>query len=202
MIRANRKIEWFRRIDLARCKNWGFNCECFAQINSRESLCESPLPLSWELPRHDFPGWDPSGSWYRARIPGFFPKSDGRRKKSRKEPQGKNAKGKNFWKLRGRIKCSQEILQKIYRKIEDITLVDFIVFLDIFEIFAEDCFLLRSFRKFLPSGFLPSSRFQKSSLGMAGESRKMSLDPGQPQTYSPPQPVECYTISASAPRPL
>ena len=35
-------------------------------------------------------------------------------------------------------------------------------FLDIFEIFAEDCFLLRSFRKFLPSGFLPLSRFQKS----------------------------------------
>ena len=34
-------------------------------------------------------------------------------------------------------------------------------FLDIFEIFAEDCFLLRSFRKFLPSGFLPLSRFQK-----------------------------------------
>ena len=39
-------------------------------------------------------------------------------------------------------------------------LLDFIVFLDIFEIFAEDCFLLRSFRKFLPSGFLPLSRFQ------------------------------------------
>ena len=35
-----------------------------------------------------------------------------------------------------------------------------VVFLDIFEIFAEDCFLLRSFRKFLPSGFLPLSRFQ------------------------------------------
>ena len=30
-----------------------------------------------------------------------------------------------------------------------------------FEIFAEDCFLLRSFRKFLPSGFVPLSRFQK-----------------------------------------
>ena len=39
-------------------------------------------------------------------------------------------------------------------------LLDFKVFLDIFEIFAEDCFLLRSFRKFLPSGFLPLSRFQ------------------------------------------
>ena len=28
------------------------------------------------------------------------------------------------------------------------------------EIFAEDCFLLKSFRKFLPSGCLPLSRFQ------------------------------------------
>ena len=32
--------------------------------------------------------------------------------------------------------------------------------LDIFEIFAEDWFLLRSLRKFLPSGFLPLSRFE------------------------------------------
>ena len=47
-------------------------------------------------------------------------------------------------KLRGRTKCSQKIFQKISPKIEDIT------FLDIFEIFAEDGFLLRSFRKFLP----------------------------------------------------
>ena len=39
-------------------------------------------------------------------------------------------------------------------------MLDFIVFLDIFEIFAEDCFLPRSFRKFLPSGFLPLSRCQ------------------------------------------
>ena len=30
----------------------------------------------------------------------------------------------------------------------------------IFQIFAEDCFLLRGFRKFLPSGFLPLCRFQ------------------------------------------
>ena len=35
-----------------------------------------------------------------------------------------------------------------------------VYFLDIFEIFTEDCFLLRRFRKFLPSGFLPLSRFQ------------------------------------------
>ena len=41
-------------------------------------------------------------------------------------------------------------------------LLDFRLFLDIFEIFVEDCFLLRSFRKFLPSGFLPLSRFQIS----------------------------------------
>ena len=32
--------------------------------------------------------------------------------------------------------------------------------MDIFEIFAEDCFLLRSFRTFLPSGWLPLSSFQ------------------------------------------
>ena len=32
------------------------------------------------------------------------------------------------------------------------------MFLDIFEIFAEDCFLLGGFRKFLPSGFLPLIR--------------------------------------------
>ena len=31
--------------------------------------------------------------------------------------------------------------------------LDFRVFLDIFEIFADDCFLLRSFRKFCPLGF-------------------------------------------------
>ena len=31
------------------------------------------------------------------------------------------------------------------------------LFLDVLEIFAEDCFLLRSFWKFLPSGFLPFS---------------------------------------------
>ena len=36
----------------------------------------------------------------------------------------------------------------------------FRVFPDIFEIFAEDCFLLRGFRKFLPSAFLPLSPFQ------------------------------------------
>ena len=41
-------------------------------------------------------------------------------------------------------------------------LLDFRVFLDIFQIFAEDWFLLRSFRKFLPSGFVPLSRFQRS----------------------------------------
>ena len=48
-----------------------------------------------------------------------------------------------------------------FQKISQISLLpDFRVFLDIFEIFAEDCFLLRSFQKFLPSGFVPLSRFQ------------------------------------------
>ena len=77
----------------------------------------------------------------------------------------KNAKGKNFWKLCRRRKCSQKIFQKISQKIEDIILLDFKVFLDIFEIFAEECFLLRSFRKFSPSGFVPLSRFQSMSNG-------------------------------------
>ena len=50
--------------------------------------------------------------------------------------------------------------EDISEDFSDLTLLDFIVFLDIFEIFAEDCFLLRSSRKILPSGFLPLSRFQ------------------------------------------
>ena len=82
----------------------------------------------------------------------------------RKDPEGKNAKGKNFWELRGRKNISQKLFQMISQKIEDITLTLFFclsIFLDIFEIFAEDCFLLRSFRKSLPSGFLPLSRFQQ-----------------------------------------
>ena len=49
--------------------------------------------------------------------------------------------------------------------------MDFIVFLDIFEIFAEDCFLLRSFRKLLPSGFLPLSRFQLLAKGYTNFTR-------------------------------
>ena len=34
------------RIGLTRYKNRGFNCESFARIDSRESRCESPVPLS------------------------------------------------------------------------------------------------------------------------------------------------------------
>ena len=44
-IRANRKFEWFVRIAETRHKNRGFNCEWFARIDSRESRCESPVPL-------------------------------------------------------------------------------------------------------------------------------------------------------------
>ena len=80
-----------------------------------------------------------------------------------REPEGfKNAKGKDFWKLRGRKKYffAEDISEDFSQKIQDITFTtDFRVFLDIFEIFAEDCFLLRSFRKFLPSEFLRLSRF-------------------------------------------
>ena len=56
-------------------------------------------------------------------------------------------------------------------------LLDFIVFLDIFEIFAEDCFLPRSFRKFLPSGFLPLSRFQETPCpGRTASRRKLKKE--------------------------
>ena len=36
------------RIGLTGYKNRGFNCEWFARIDSRESHCESPVPLSFE----------------------------------------------------------------------------------------------------------------------------------------------------------
>ena len=51
------------------------------------------------------------------------------------------------------------------------------VFLDIFEIFAEDCFLLRSFRKFLPSGFLPLSCFQVVNSGTTREPKPKLFGP-------------------------
>ena len=51
-----------------------------------------------------------------------------------------------------------EHIAEISLTVEDITFTqDFRVFPDIFEIFAEDCFLLRSFRKFLPAGFYPEA---------------------------------------------
>ena len=46
VIHANRKFEWFVRIGLTRYKNRGVNCEWFARIDSRDSRCESPVPLS------------------------------------------------------------------------------------------------------------------------------------------------------------
>ena len=52
--------------------------------------------------------------------------------------------------------CSRKIFQKISQKIEDITFtLEFRVFLDIFEIFTEDCFLMRSIRRLSPLGFYP-----------------------------------------------
>ena len=49
--------------------------------------------------------------------------------------------------------------------IEDIIFIlDCRVFLDVLEIFEEDCFLLRSSWKFLPSGFLPSGFLPLSHL--------------------------------------
>ena len=49
VIRSNRKFEWLGRIGLTRYKNRGLNCELFAWIDSRESRCESPVPLSCVL---------------------------------------------------------------------------------------------------------------------------------------------------------
>ena len=46
VIRTNRKFEWFGRIGQACYKNRGLNCEWFARIDSRESRCESPVPLT------------------------------------------------------------------------------------------------------------------------------------------------------------
>ena len=65
MIRANRfarfaRIGWFARIGnlsdscesaWRTIKNWGFNCEWFARIDSRELRCESPVPLSRAIPQ-------------------------------------------------------------------------------------------------------------------------------------------------------
>ena len=53
------------------------------------------------------------------------------------------------------------VFQKISKKIEDLTSTGVRAFLDVFEIFEEDYFLLRSFQKFWPSGFLPFCRFPK-----------------------------------------
>ena len=53
-------------------------------------------------------------------------------------------------------KSLRKIFQNISQKMEKISLLlEFRIFLDIFKIFAEECFLLGSFRKFLPSGFCP-----------------------------------------------
>ena len=75
----------------------------------------------------------------------------------RKDPEGKNAKGKTSENFAEEKMFAEDISEDF----SDLSLLlDFIVFLDIFEIFAEDCFLPISFRKFLPSGFLPLSCFQ------------------------------------------
>ena len=44
-------------------------------------------------------------------------------KKLRTEPEGRNAKGKNFWKPSRKKTCSQKIFQKTSRKIEDIIFI-------------------------------------------------------------------------------
>ena len=80
-----------------------------------------------------------------------------------KSQRVKNAKRK-LLKTSRKKKCSQKIFQKISQKIEDITFTGFYSISGyLFEIFAEDCFLRRSFRKFLPSGFLPLSEGKKNT---------------------------------------
>ena len=75
---------------------------------------------------------------------------------SRKEPEGKTQRVKtseNF----AEEKSSQRIFQKIPQKIEEITFIVFKVFLAIFQIFAEDCFLLKNVGSVCPLGIYPEA---------------------------------------------
>ena len=100
--------------------------------------------------------------FHRFRASGLKPmKKIGKSEKSQRVKTQRVKTSENFAEEKMFAEDIIIIFKKICQKIEDITSLDFRVFLDIFEIFAEDCFLLRSFRKLLPSGFLPLSRFQK-----------------------------------------
>ena len=66
--------------------------------------------------------------------------------------------------------------RRLLRRQKISLLLVFKVFLDILDIFAEDCFLLRSFRKFLPSGFLPFSCFPSIWGGCGVKNPRQSLE--------------------------
>ena len=78
----------------------------------------------------------------------------------RKEPEGKNAKGKNFWKLRGRKECSRKIFQKI-SQMEDITFTGFWSISGYLRnLRGRLLFFWEVFGSFYPPGFLPLSLIQ------------------------------------------
>ena len=70
----------------------------------------------------------------------------------------------------------------------------------IFEIFAEDHFLLRSFRKFLPSGFLSLSRFQlfpaRIVTGLVAQIARCNRDVRRDSNRTPPKhrDVRCEKV--------
>ena len=73
---------------------------------------------------------------------------------------GKSAKGKNFRKLRGRKKCSQEMFQKISQKMEAITFTGFLEYFWISVKVAlkssqKIAFFREVFGSFYPLGFYP-----------------------------------------------
>ena len=76
----------------------------------------------------------------------------------RKDPEGKNAKGKNLSKLCG--KCSQKIFQKISQKLEDVTFTGFSSISGYLQNLRGRLLSSEKFSEGLPSGFLPLCRFQ------------------------------------------
>ena len=108
--------------------------------------------------------------------------------------RGLKRKGQKLLKTSRKKICSQKIFQKIL-KIEDVTFIGFRVSLDIFLIFAEDCFLLRRFFFVLRSGFLLLSRFQASSIVHMSAS-KMEMAPFK-RGWRPPSCSLCRELHKS-----
>ena len=95
----------------------------------------------------------------------------------RKEPEGKNTKGKNFWKLRGRKKCSQKIFQKISQKKEDITFTGFYSISGYLRNLRGRLLSSEKFSEVFTLWVLPLSRFQL--VGKAWWAWKLSTWPQQ-----------------------